>query len=318
MNPRRTALSANRLRLDRITAAAIAIAFGISTLPAFGQSLQPRSAGSKKSLEQLQAMPQSNQVVVKFREGMRVRLSGGRLTGLTGGQVEDLAGTLRAAGVPAVNVRRLHTRPEAQLDDEREAAQRRKGKQLADLNLYYIIDVPPGVSAAQVANRLNGLDVVEFAEPAPVAQRLPNELSCQAPCEEVSACEKPPRTPHVTRSPDFSNKQGYKDDAPQGIGVPNPRVVRGSDGARMKFVDLEYSWQLNHEDLQLPASRIVLPSGHVAFDPFSSTNHGTAVLGELVAKRNGYGVTGIVPAAVPHAIPWRRSRLLPPYSAPET
>src|SRR5437588_625584 len=65
-----------------------------------------------------------------------------------------------------VAIHRMDPVPEATLDAVRDAAQRRSGRQLPDLNLYYIIDLPAGVSAAEVASRLNALAIVEFAEPA--------------------------------------------------------------------------------------------------------------------------------------------------------
>ncbi len=57
---------------------------------------------------------------------------------------------------------------------------------------------------------------------------------------------------------------------------------------------MEYGWVLNHEDLELTASAII-NTGTPA-DPYGP-DHGTAVLGEIGGKRNGYGVTGITPAA---------------------
>ena len=39
------------------------------------------------------------------------------------------------------------------------------------------------------------------------------------------------------------------------------------------------------------------------FNPYPPANHGTAVLGMLVGQDNGFGVTGIVPAAIPLVFP---------------
>jgi hypothetical protein len=136
--------------------------------PNASQPLQPRTPGEKKTLPQLQAMPPTQQVVVKFREGLAVRLSGGQLTGLSSGQAAAFRNALSAAGVPAHAVKRMHLRSEAELDAEREKGQRMSGRQLADLNLYYTIDLPTGVNAANMAQLLNALDFVEHAEPAPM------------------------------------------------------------------------------------------------------------------------------------------------------
>ena len=58
---------------------------------------------------------------------------------------------------------------------------------------------------------------------------------------------------------------------------------------------------IDHESVgaRLPGSQIL--NGTPA-DPFASTDHGTAVLGELVGDDNGFGVTGIVPRATPELV----------------
>jgi hypothetical protein len=229
------------------------------------------------SREQMQAMPASNQVVVKFREGNRVRFNGGQLSGISGPQAAVFENLLREIGIAGTAIRRLHNRPEAELDAERDLAQRRSGRELADLNHYYVLNLPQGVNAAEVANRLNALDFVEFAEPAPRPAPPPFDIS-------------PP-------TPDFTSFQGYRNPVPQGIGVPDPSAFPGTDGAGVSFADVEYSWQLDHEDLELPSNRIV-NVGSTPSDPFNDTDHGTAVLGAIVGERNIYGVTGIAPAAV--------------------
>jgi subtilisin family serine protease len=122
---------------------------------------------------------------------------------------------------------------------------------------------------------LNALGVVEFAEPAPVPSPLPVDI--------------PPVTPNMT------GEQGYKFAAPGGVGVLSSRYP-GANGTGIEIVDVEYSWQFNHEDLELPASRNIDNTGTLS-DPFNDTNHGTAVLGEIVGISNAYGVTGIVPNA---------------------
>jgi hypothetical protein len=201
---------------------------------------------------------------------------------MTAAEAAAFAGVLRSAGVSVDRVRRQHARPEAELDRERIRAERESGRDLADLNLCYVIDLPPGVDATALADRLNALPIVEFAEPGPRPAPPPVDI--------------PPTTPN------FSGNQGYKNAPPQGIGALNPAAVPGGDGSGIRVVDVEYSWQLDHEDLSIPASR-VLTGGATASDPFGDTNHGTAVLGEMVSRRNGYGVTGIAPRAIPWVAP---------------
>ncbi len=99
-----------------------------------------------------------------------------------------------------------------------------------------------------------------------------------------------PPPPPVT--PDLSGGQTYLRQAPEGIDRAAASRVRGGLGARVRVVDIEYSWNLEHEDLT--GSRPVFVANGTPHDPFNSTNHGTAVAGELVAGDNGFGVTGIV------------------------
>lgn len=82
--------------------------------------------------------------------------------------------------------------------------------------------------------------------------------------------------------------QGYLDAAPLGV---DARFAWSSGlyGLNVTIVDLEQGWLLNHEDLP-----VGLPS------PISGVNyqfhgHGAAVLSELAAPHNGFGVLGIAP-----------------------
>lgn len=244
--------------------------------------VERRAPGFKKTFAQMRAEPAVNQVTVKFREGRQVRLRAGVLTGVSGSEAASFTRVLRELGLPPGTVRRLHRRPEVELDLERVAAEQVSGRELADLNLYYVINLPAGVSAALVADRLNTLPIVEFAEPALRPAPPPSDIS-------------PP-------TPSYLNLQGYKAAPPKGIGVLGPATYPGADGRGMAFADVEYSWEINHEDIELPVSRI-LDQGAYPDDPFGDTNHGTAVLGEVVGRRNAYGVTGIAPAAVAYLAP---------------
>jgi len=225
---------------------------------------------------------------VKFRESSGFRLQNGQLTAVNPAAVPQFQSVLAAFDIQTTAVHRLFSRSPEELDVERREGQERTGEELADLNLYFIIDVPAGRSTADVADRLNAPvndNIVELAEPA----RLPSP---------------PPQTP--TPTPDFTGDQHYKDARSRhgnGIGLPTTAQIPGSDGDGMQAVDTEYSWRLDHEDLKLPNSRIHLPAGCTAKDPYNDTNHGTAVLGEVIALANAYGVTGIAPAATALVVP---------------
>lgn len=236
------------------------------------QGPDARAAGRKMDLQQLRALPQTNQVVVKFREGEKVRLDGQRLSGMRSGQASLLTNVLSQAGVSEAAMKPLHVAPPAELEREKDAAQRRSGRQLADLSLYFVIDLPPGASAAELANNLNALSFVEFARPALRPAPPPVYVIPQAaePLPDGDAARR------QGGSPNFATLQAYKGKAKRGIG-PIPRMP-GADGTGMTFVDVEYDWALAHEDLDLPSDRdieVLTP------DPFGGPDHGTAVLGIL-------------------------------------
>ena len=173
-----------------------------------------RAAGRKMDLEQLRALPQTNQVVVKFREGEKVRLDGQRLSGMRSGQAGLLTSVLSQAGVSEAAMKPLHVAPPAELEREKDAAQRRSGRKLADLSLYFVIDLPPGASAADLANNLNSLGFVEFARPGlrpapPPIYVIPKAAD---PLPEGDAARRQGGSPNLT------TLQAYKGKAPRGIG----------------------------------------------------------------------------------------------------
>src|SRR5262249_54218859 len=127
-------------------------------------------------------------LVLKFREGTRVRIRQGRLTpevdrlsaadaGLlrraalrkeqVAGEVEAVRQALKAE--PNLRVTRLFRRPEVELDREKIAGERARGEELADLNLYYEVTLPAAnpLRTAQLLRRLLRSGIVETAYPQP-------------------------------------------------------------------------------------------------------------------------------------------------------
>ncbi|MEE8556300.1 MAG: S8 family serine peptidase [Myxococcota bacterium] len=222
-----------------------------------------------------------DQIVLKLHEGTHARLRAGRWLGNLNGPA--LEASLRALGIDPGGVRRLFARPEEELDAERHTAQRRSGRDLADLNLYYHLSLPPGSALGPSCDSLNALEFVELAAPVPRPAPLPIDIA--------------PLTP------DLTSIQEYRSSAPEGIGIPDPSVVPGSDGTGTRVVDIEYSWVLDHEDLELdPSTNIDTATPDDPF-PNDQGNHGTAVLGLLASIPNEYGVTGIVPSTQPLVAP---------------
>jgi hypothetical protein len=274
------------------------------------QALRARQIHPKPSLEQLRTIPASNAVLVKFRDGSGLRYIEGRLEGPETEDSKAFEAVLGRFNLSPNDLERVFPRPDADLNREREQGQQKSGEQLADLTLFYAIILPKPADAAEIAYALNELDVVEHAEPARPLAPLPIDIF-------------PP-------TPNFTANQTYKNDAPLGIGVPTTTQVPGSDGNLWKYADIEYRWQLDHEDLDLGAADRFVPSTHMVSDryllpitdpkhspptqcqPFEppqalvgtgSSEHGTAVLGVISAQLNAYGMIGIAPGANAFVVP---------------
>ena len=238
--------------------------------------LAPRTPPVKPARTVIGLAGDPSRVVVKFAEGSTVRLRGGRFVGPRGAALAEVNEILRQARIRPAAIRRYFPVPVAELDAWRNEGQQRSGRALADLNLYYELTLPEPAAAAALCDALNALPLVELAVPAAKALVLPTDL--------------PPTTPSLVA------EQGYRASAPAGLGADNVAAIAGTSGAGVSIVDVEYSWLFDHEDLELPAATNI--DSATPLDPFpDGSNHGTAVLGVLVARQNAYGVSGLAPAA---------------------
>lgn len=207
---------------------------------------------------------------VKFVEGSDFRLRGGHLVSADAAAQGALDQVLRR--FPGTHVDRLFSRPEAALTRDKAAVERKSGRQQADLNLYYRLRLGPKADAVAVIDALNALDVVETAYAEPLPQPTP-----------------------VT--PDYTANQTYTGPADDGLDVDYARTIPGGRGSNVRIIDVEYSWNVNHEDLsKARAAGAMVPNG-TATDPFSNNDHGTAVLGEIAADDNAFGITGLADQA---------------------
>jgi hypothetical protein len=179
---------------------------------------------------------------------------------------------LAARGVRATRLAPAFERSRAALREERARAERRSGRRLADLSLFFDVELPAGSDPA----RLFALPEVESVEPWPRLMPPPVDLA-------------PP-------TPDFTGLQSYAAAAPAGLGFAPLAGAPGANGAGTRYVDVEFGWVLDHEDLELGPAAVV-PTG-TPVNPFADQgSHGAAVLGLLSARPNAYGLTGLVPAA---------------------
>jgi serine protease len=207
-----------------------------------------------------------NLLDVKFKEGTTVRLRGGRPTDVGNDPAvrSDLQGILRAFGED--NWNRTHSVDEGVLDRLRKDGQANSTRPLPDLNNYFRLHLPPGLTAARAKEMIQRYASVEAAYfvPKPVA---------------------PPTAPDFSGSP-APTYQDYLDAAPSGIDARNA-WTRGYNGAGVKVCDVEYWVNFNHQDL--PPISIV---GRFPIDPWND-DHGTGVWGEIASKNDGTGTKGI-------------------------
>ncbi len=211
-------------------------------------------------------------VVVKFRDQQATRIRSGRIEAVEGDLLPQ-ANQLLSSYVTQERCRRLfNTKSESNLDRDRQKLERSSGQQLAYLNNYYRIDISDRAEAESLINRLNALESVEIAyfQPAP----------------EVAGDIDPP-------TPDYEASQDYREAAPTGVDAIYANGLPGGDGTGVKIIDIENDWVTTHEDLEASLGGVIgaYPGGG------SSSNHGTAVIGEMIASDNGYGVTGLCPGA---------------------
>jgi hypothetical protein len=239
-------------------------------LPERPATLKPRHVAPKPARVDEGEGRMRDRVIVKFVESMTVRLRGGELVA-DGGSLEELDAVL--ALHPTAALRRLFSIDETILDEDKTTGEQISGEELADLNNYYLIELPHATDeGVDLANALLRLDVVETAYLMAKAE--------PPVCADIS----PP-------TPLFESHQFYLDPAPDGVDAffawnHHP----GGNGAGSDFwvIDCEWAWCFGHEDLDIDVSDVVNGSTDNSFP-----DHGTAVLGEYGACNNDYGVTGI-------------------------
>jgi hypothetical protein len=127
-------------------------------------------------------------------------------------------------------------------------------------------------------------------EPAEAARLL--EAMCALP-EVDAAWDEPLSTlPVVTPGDDpYNSGQGYQDAAPDGIDARWMWTQPNGEGAGIGIVDVEGGWQVTHEDLAGKSPTLIHGVQYASW-----VDHGTAVLGEILAIDNAAGVVGIAPA----------------------
>lgn len=212
-------------------------------------------------------------LVVKFADDLGIAARDGRLSRPDGKPVTEVNGLIDQGRVQSA-------RPEFSLDKATLLRWRREGEArtdvpLADLGAYFRLTLAPQstvADAARIADLLNRSLAVEiaFLEGKP----------------EVAGDISP-------GTPDFEPTQDYLKPAPGGVDAYAAWGYAGGRAEGVTICDIEFGWQTDHEDLSQMVGGII--GGDAGPD-----DHGTAVMGEMLADSSvsgisgiGYGVTGI-------------------------
>jgi len=177
---------------------------------------------------------------------------------------------------------KLFSLPEQKLNELRARERSRLGTPSPDLNLWVEMTLQFGTDAAAFLAEMKRMPNIEIATSAPLPQ-------------------PPPWIP-----PDFTRKQGYLDPAPGGIEARFSWTIPGGNGHGVTIYNVEYNWLQTHDDLSTAGGvTLLLDPGDRNYPPgFEelgcpapcdriNREHGTAVLGAMVADHDTRGVTGI-------------------------
>ncbi len=210
---------------------------------------------------------EENLIEVIFEPDRAVRLRQGTPVDLAGRSLNFVFSTLAARG-PARWQRSCDV-PEERLDEMQAIGEQNSGQPVPNLNNIYRIRLANGLDLWALCRELESLPEIMWARPVP----------------------KPTPPPMVP--PLYDTGQGYLRPAsstPVGVDVLYAWTQAGGNGAGLTICDLEYSWNYNHADITKAVGSQINSD---VVDPFSDDNHGTAVIGILVADNNGWGTTGV-------------------------
>ncbi|PYE92665.1 S8 family serine peptidase [Bacillus sp. 196mf] len=145
------------------------------------------------------------------------------------------------------------------------------------LNYYILQNQNSGYE--EIVDKLKASSLIEDAYMKKQEKIMPPEV------QSSSVALNPNNNPRF-------KKQGYLKAAPYGINAPFAWGIQGGNGNGITFVDMEYGWLLNHEDLL--HQNIELMSGR---NINQHVGHGTSVLGIVSSEDNEVGNIGIAPKA---------------------
>ncbi len=256
-----------------------------------GAQLKPRNIAEKPLRTVLDERHDRNHISVKFIDdldigigvnGYPVDRSGSAL------QSEQARKLLEAISREGGIWFRATGTDEETIDEMQTTAENNLGREIADMNNYFILTVPDQEKTEDWINRLNALTDVEMVRPV----NLPPPLPLPG---------------------DYQDLQGYLEPATTGIDAIWAWSLAGGTGNNVTICDVELNWNSNHNDL--PPFPWWIPPGYTWGNWGYDTNHGTAVLGEMVSLNNGWGTTGAAYGASAAVAPSYLNNAWVPYVA---
>jgi subtilisin family serine protease len=214
----------------------------------------------------------SGYVIVRLRSGLPSTSDATLFDAAKRLKLDGLAGLLQAFELMATQRTVRSLKSEQILELERKAAST-EFPPLHSLTSYWRIDLrdrPEKIE--EVVKRLNGLPEVDRAyREFDVTEPLVNDVD-----------------------DDYAADQDYLDAAPTGIDARWAWTQPNAEGSGVGVIDLEQGWLPNHEDVVAKAPTLVYGDNRDGINGYKG-NHGTAVLGEMIAEDNTVGVVGIAP-----------------------
>jgi hypothetical protein len=156
-----------------------------------------------------------------------------------------------------------------------------------DPGTYYKVEAEGNLDA--IADALRATDPVEAAYVKPGAEPPLWRQDSGSAAAAAASMDVPPATP------DFTNRQGYLNAAPEGVDARWAWTQPGGRGANVRVIDIEGEWRFSHEDLTQNQGGVIGGGLPPAADRLIWRNHGTAVVGVFGGDVNAVGVTGICP-----------------------
>lgn len=213
----------------------------------------------------------SRYIVVGLKPDLGLTLDAGLLMAREDAD-DQLVNDLDQIQQMAQSVQPVFSRPESEIISERKTITANSSTECPDLTRWIILQPSADLTLQEALNRIRALPSVDTAYIKPIAYP-----ASAGGASNVS-------TPH------FVDIQGYLKPAPVGNEVFYAWTVEGGTGKGIVIADVEGDWQNRHKDLRLAKKKV---NGVRAGKNTYWYDHGTAVLGILGGRKNGFGVTGI-------------------------